>query len=907
MALVVNTNVAAIQAQYNVSKTNQSMQDAMAALSSGSRINSASDDAAGLSISSRMDSQIRGLTQAIRNANDGINMVDTAEGAMDEITNMLQRMRELALQSATDTNTLEDRQNLDAEVQQLKAEIDRVSSTTLFNNQSLLDGSYASKTLQIGSEASQTLALSIGNMSTTALGTSSVGSGVSGVTSNTATGTEATETVSQIAFNGNDSYNFTVTVGDGASGTVALAVAGGVVTGNDAQDVADKLQTALNTKVNNGDLSAGDVQIQVNGNVLTLTNKLGDSIAVSGFSSSAAGTASYSSVSGAGASVLLDETSPVLSLNNTNNSAAVATTGDLVLQEGKDYSFRLNGELVSVSNLNQAGGTTMADALAAVKLAIGTGSNATTATDSNVGADGGTVTFALSDTSGRDVTVTNFVAASTPAGNPGTMVMTVREDNATANTASNTFANNGSDESEIGGGDIVQFNFTDATANYTFDIDTNAVTVDVATHGSLSAALADVRDDINALAASGAALDGLVAARVVDGKLEIENLQADATTLTINDFVSTGAAAVTAGTATLGGNDIVAPGTGTLTTGSQAVASQMTLRVSGDDTYSFDVAGTAVTATVSGGDLNPMISAINAVSGTTGVTARIDGSDILLERAAGTTFSIGSFSSTGAGEIFAANAAGQGGSAVLDDDAAVVAASTAAAGVASATTMDLTMDATDSVTFQISDGRTNAVVRLTSWDPTNNALILAEVTSALAAVGSDISVAAGADSDADSSTADEKLVLTNSKGGKIEITNFTSDGTGKMTATPATGQGVGKILNDDGITGSQAAVSAIAVVDQAGANASVDTIDRAIEQINAERSKLGAVSNRLDYTVSNLGNIVSNTAASRSQIEDADFAAESANLAKNQILLQAGTAMLAQANASQQTVLSLLG
>jgi flagellin len=280
----------------------------------------------------------------------------------------------------------------------------------------------------------------------------------------------------------------------------------------------------------------------------------------------------------------------------------------------------------------------------------------------------------------------------------------------------------------------------------------------------------------------------------------------------------------------------------------------------------------------------------------------------LLERAAGTSFSISSFSSTGAGQIFAANAAGQGGSAVLDNDAAVVSASTAAAGVASATTMDLTMDATDSVTFNISDGRTNAVVRLTSWNPANNAAILAEVTSALAAVGSDITVAAGADVTATGNgTADEKLVLTNSKGGKIEITNFTSDGTGKMTATPATGQGVGKILNDDGITGSQAAVSAIAVVDQAGANASIDTIDRAIEQINAERSKLGAVSNRLDYTVSNLGNIVTNTAASRSQIEDADFAAESANLAKNQILLQAGTAMLAQANASQQTVLSHLG
>lgn len=885
MALVVNTNVASIQAQYNVNKTNQSMQDAMAALSSGSRINSASDDAAGLSISSRMDSQIRGLTQAIRNANDGINMVDTAEGAMDEITNMLQRMRELALQSATDTNTLEDRQNLDAEVQQLKAEIDRVSSTTLFNNQSLLDGSYASKTLQIGSESSQTLSLSIGNMSSTALGTTAVGSGVSGVTSNTATGTEATETVTQIAFNGNDTYGFTLTIGEGDGATTeALTIANASVVGNDAQDVADKINTAISAAVTANTLASGVVSASANGNVVTIRNAVGDSVAVSSFTSTANGTASYSSISGSGSSVLLDETAAVTSATNSGGGAASTASGSLTLQAGKDYSFRLNGTLIDITNLGTT--TSEADALAAMKLAIGDGGAGSTVAGQ---------VFSLQDTTGNEIEITNLTAASSPTGSVGSMVMTVRVDDNTS-TPSNTYANGGSDTTDIDGTDIVQFSFTEAEADYSFDIDGSTFTVATASAGAtLAEALATTRDAINALAA----VNTKVEARVVDGKLEIENLQADGTAVTVDNYSSTGKAAVTAGTATLGATNLVTQGSGSTTNGTVATASEMTMQFSEDDSYSFQIGGQTITATIAGGSLANVISAVNSESNNTGVTASESNGLLLLTNASGGAINVTNFSSTGTGSVNVANAAGQGTSAILDDTAAVTGGSTAAAGRAEATVMDLTLDATDDLTFKISDGRTVAVVRKTSWDPTNNAAMLAEIQSALSNVGSDITAA--------TTGAGAKITLTNSKGGAIELTNFTSDSTGVMTATPGQGQGVGKLLNDDGITGSQAAVSAIAVVDQAGANASIDTIDRAIEQINAERSKLGAVSNRLDYTVSNLGNIVSNTAASRSQIEDADFAAESANLAKNQILLQAGTAMLAQANASQQTVLSLLG
>ena len=166
---VINTNTAAINAQYNLSKVQSAMDDAMSALSSGKRITSAADDAAGLSIVTRMESQVRGLNQAMRNAADGQSLIDTAEGAMDEISNMLQRMRELALQAANDTNSDTDRANLNLEIDALIDEIDRVVDTTSWNGRNILDGS-AALSFQIGSQAGQDLNVSINSMGSASLG-----------------------------------------------------------------------------------------------------------------------------------------------------------------------------------------------------------------------------------------------------------------------------------------------------------------------------------------------------------------------------------------------------------------------------------------------------------------------------------------------------------------------------------------------------------------------------------------------------------------------------------------------------------------------------------------------------------------------------------------------------------------
>ena len=163
---VINTNTAATLTANALTKNERAMSQTMERLSTGSRINSASDDAAGLAISSKMTSQINGLNMAVRNANDGISMVQTADGALVEVANMLQRMRELAVQAASDTNTATDRDSLDLEFEALTDEIDRIGETTQFNGTLLLDGSLGAITFQVGANASQTIGVTFGSVDT---------------------------------------------------------------------------------------------------------------------------------------------------------------------------------------------------------------------------------------------------------------------------------------------------------------------------------------------------------------------------------------------------------------------------------------------------------------------------------------------------------------------------------------------------------------------------------------------------------------------------------------------------------------------------------------------------------------------------------------------------------------------
>ncbi|MBA5959167.1 MULTISPECIES: flagellin [Pseudomonas] len=221
MALTVNTNIASITTQGNLNKAGGALATSMQRLSSGLRINSAKDDAAGLQIANRLTSQINGLGQAVKNVNDGISIAQTAEGAMQASTDILQKMRTLALSSATGSLSADDRKSNNDEYQALTSELTRISQTTTFGGQKLLDGSYGTKAIQVGANANETINLSLENVAANNIGSQQVKSGA--LTPN-ATGLAA----GSIAITGNgQTANVAVNPADSAK-TIAAGLNGAI-------------------------------------------------------------------------------------------------------------------------------------------------------------------------------------------------------------------------------------------------------------------------------------------------------------------------------------------------------------------------------------------------------------------------------------------------------------------------------------------------------------------------------------------------------------------------------------------------------------------------------------------------------------------------------------------------------
>jgi flagellin len=273
MALTVNTNIASLTAQRNLTGSQDALSMSLQRLSSGLRINSAKDDAAGLAISERFTAQIRGLNQGVRNANDGISLAQTAEGALKEVSSNLQRIRELAVQSANATNSASDRTALQAEVAQLVAEIDRVAQNTKFNGIALLDGSFTSKAFQVGADANETVSItSINSARTSAIG----GSFSSATTSGAVGNNVIDQSGNAVTING---VNVVSTVGDGVStdGTSntsakAKAAAINATAGTGVTATATTTITGGTTNLSTNSAADGDtITLTINGQNTTFT------------------------------------------------------------------------------------------------------------------------------------------------------------------------------------------------------------------------------------------------------------------------------------------------------------------------------------------------------------------------------------------------------------------------------------------------------------------------------------------------------------------------------------------------------------------------------------------------------------------------------------------------------------
>jgi flagellin len=352
MTATINTNVNSLTAQRNLTNSQMGLSTAIQRLSSGLRINSAKDDAAGLSISERFTSQIRGLNQASRNANDGISLSQTAEGALGASNTILQRIRELAVQSANATNSASDRAALNQEVSQLGAELNRIASTTQFNGQNLLDGSFTSADFQVGANANQTITATTANFSTSKYGNNRQGSVVAGtVTSNTAKGDLNVGSTATLT-----------TAGAGAAAAVGATLAA--------------------TKGTTGSSIAADAALKVNGGLGSAT------VAVAAGDSAKTVAASINAKTG-----------------STGVTASARTEVDMkTFTNGSAYSIDIVSDNATAVSINFTAGAANADGFAAAINAFNDKSSQTGVTAKvNSAGDGITLTNA----SGQDILLEN--------------------------------------------------------------------------------------------------------------------------------------------------------------------------------------------------------------------------------------------------------------------------------------------------------------------------------------------------------------------------------------------------------------------------------------------------------------------------------------------------------------------
>lgn len=870
MPQVINTNFASLNAQRNLNTSQGSLQTSLQRLSSGLRINSAKDDAAGLAVSNRFTSQIRGLTQAVRNANDGISLAQTAEGALAESTNILQRVRELAIQSANSTNSSQDRLSLQSEVNQLVSELDRIANTTTFNGLKLLDGSFTAQSFQIGAEANQTINVNVSGATADTIGINKVS------TDNATVGAE-------VATSG-----FSVATSTTAFNTTAAGV--------DAT-------TALGTLI-------GDQQISVTGPGGTTTVDI---------------TAANQNRDAAAIATALNNINGVRATAELNSASFLAGTAPTNAQDGDVVSFNLvSGDGTQSEAISFTVDTTtyQSDFDTEVAAAVTTinGNNG----DSDLVYNSTTQT--ISSASGVNLAMENFTV----------------EDN-----VSGTFSYaSGLNNTETAAFDLV------------FDGVTTTVTLDNSLGGLSSPTL--IADEI----ASELGIVGPAGSVDIAGTTETLTVTRNGNSF---EFVGTGAAALAVSGATdddaagdaddftlnvsaVAGAAAASSATAKALGATAAIDSTVTA-TAGVDTFSF--AGSTITEGV-GSDSAVKVGSVTVLMEESGINIQSDEAvaTSILDSALGINATLtgsSALSSASSGNFVEAQTLTITGDGVSNVN--IGADSTAADIVASINKVSDTtgVSATARTTATISNLDNDGIVSLTLNGETVSANVTSTNLGELATAINDKSGATGIS--ATLSVDNQSIELVQSDGDDIDLENFSHSNatTANVVNLRVTG-GEGAFVNlQDGsaidrdstvvggnvefqsnksftVTSSLAeadgglfsgtandinasslqTVNNIDISTKAGANLAIDITDGALAKIDSIRADLGAIQNRFGSTISNLDTAIENFSAARSRIQDTDFASETANLTRSQILQQAGVAMLAQANSLPQLVLSLL-
>ncbi len=406
MALTVNTNIASLTAQRNLTSSQNELSTSLQRLSSGLRINSAKDDAAGLAISERFTAQIKGLNQGVRNANDGISLAQTAEGALKEVTNNLQRIRELAVQSANATNSSSDRTALQAEVAQLVAEIDRVAQNTKFNGVALLDGTFTSQAFQIGADTTDTVSITaISSARTSAIGgtSTSTATGAAAVNANAivATDGDANALIINGTLIGASTSDGVSTTGDtysalskanainalssttGVTATAATTISDTAVVGGaavtltinnvlvtwDAQTSANASATALQTAVNAGTAQHG-VTMTLNdaAGAFTMTASDGRNVTIADGTGGLTAAGGLTATTNRGSLTLTSGSASGIQVGNTGTTAASNAVSGFTTNN----STAATGSGVAVASLSVTTATNATSAITSIDAALNT-------------------------------------------------------------------------------------------------------------------------------------------------------------------------------------------------------------------------------------------------------------------------------------------------------------------------------------------------------------------------------------------------------------------------------------------------------------------------------------------------------------------------------------------------------
>jgi flagellin len=859
----------------------------MERLSSGKRINSAADDAAGLAISTRMDSQVRGINAAIKNANDGISLVQTAEGALQEVTDMLQRMRELALQAVQGSNNDSDRDALDAEVQQLKAEIDRISESTTFNSQAILDGTF-NRLFQVGDQAGNSIRIGLGSIDTASLGMAAT--------------SEASADPADVLVSARlaSTFSWTPTLSTALSGMTSNAVTGISFAAGDITINGQELAAFDGTSEDLYDLVAN-----INENV--------DNVTASAFNTVVAKTA------GTGI-VRVDQVAISVGQIGSSTDAWYQPSRTVTLDRSdsmEEMVANINSAFYDnevVATINDDGKLVLSnDTGATIRIADISGTD-----DAYDGATGFLVQ--------TDITVSSTGADAYSTGVQGFLKLSSTDETPIAIEAGNAGLSSAGAVSDV---QNIGFNLTeeDPTGNSYTVTGTRLTDAQVSATLSKHATTEQADLTLNGVEIYDATLSA--ASNTFQGKLDLINSFSDETGVVASAYYEK-----------------------TFNTANWTL-------VSGD---SFDINGTQVSISST---VVSTVAAINAATGTTGITATLDGANVILKGDGVENVDIAQndYSITTSGATATSQASARRSADTADQTQRIAFGS---ADIAVGRVLTLTFDPTSATDPDGVSAATNSILSLAgnttltlgytvqSGDSAGDVatafhnLIMNRVAEVSRVTGfsADQLVSLGAATHAlvfqsildlgettitigVSQVATANRIFYDATNAAGATANYTDNAAIRLQSNDLspisiefaeTGNEIGLIENNVGDTTWDANSATFQMTEQAGtsvsglsvstadaANEALTVLNDAIQDISDMRSNLGAVENRLGHTVSNLSNVAENTSAARSRIEDADFAVESATLARAQILQQAGTAMLAQANAAPQSVLSLLG